>query len=430
MLRLIRWLALALIITAPVLGGPCVVTIEVDSVVHPVTVEILGRAIEQAERERCSLLLMRLNTPGGFLEATRAATEKMLSSPVPIAAYVSPGGGRAASAGFFLLQAADIAAMAPGTHTGAAHPVLLAGTPDETLNRKISNDAAASLRTVTERRGRNPAVAEKAVLESKSFTDQEALKEKLIDLIAANDRELMQQLDGRTVRRFDGRTTTLLLKDAVLTPYELTTRERLQSALADPNLALAMTVLGALGLYLEFSSPGLILPGVAGAILLVLGLGALSVLPLSWAGVALLLLAVALFVLEAKFASHGILGTGATVAMVLGAMMLIDTPAPEMRIHLSTALGLAIPFALITGFLVTLVVKARLSQVATGSEALPGQPAVALTELAPEGQVLYRGEHWQARCRTHAPAGSKLRITALDGLTLEVEVQTKEGAHV
>jgi membrane-bound serine protease (ClpP class) len=191
-----------------------------------------------------------------------------------------------------------------------------------------------------------------------------------------------------------------------------------------------MTVLGALGLYLEFSSPGLILPGVAGAILLVLGLGALSVLPLSWFGVALLLLSMALFVLEAKFASHGILGTGATVAMVLGAVLLIDSPVPEMRIRLGTALGLALPFALITGFLVTLVVKARLSRVATGVEAMPGQTAVALTDLAPEGQVLYRGEHWLARCPARAPAGSHLRITAIDGLTLEVELETKEGVHV
>jgi membrane-bound serine protease (ClpP class) len=406
---------------APLWPAPCVVTVEIDSVIHPVTAEIVARGIDQARQAGCQLVLLHLNTPGGFLDATRAIIEKIVSSPVPVAAYVSPGGGRAASAGFLILEAADIAAMAPGTHTGAAHPVLLVGSPDDVMKKKIENDTAAELRTLTDRRGRNSPLAEKAVLESRSFTDQEALREHLIDLIASSDSDLLKQLNTREVRRFDGRTQTVETDNARLIPYELTIRQKVQSALSDPNLALALTVLGALGLYVEFSSPGFIFPGVAGGILLLLGLSSLAVLPLNWTGVALLLLALALFVLEAKYTSHGVLGTGAAVSMVLGALFLIDSPIPEMRIHLSTALGLTLPFAVITALLVTLVVRARLAKPATGLESAIGASAVALTPLNPTGQVLYHGEVWQARASAELPAGSPVRITAVTGLTLSVE---------
>jgi membrane-bound serine protease (ClpP class) len=419
-----------LVIAAAVLGSAllapraeaaCVVAVRVDGVVHPVTVEMLGRAIQQAEQQGCALVLMELNTPGGFLEATREATEKMLASGVPVAAYVTPSGGRAASAGFFLLEAADVAAMAPGTHTGAAHPVLLAGTPDETMKRKIENDAAASLRTLVDRRGRNSALAEKAVLESKSFTDQEAMKDHLVDLVAADERDLLAQLSRREIKRFDGRTVSLNLEGATILRYEPTVRLRIQAALADPNIALALTLLGALGIYVEFTSPGVILPGVAGAIALVLGLSALSVLPLNWTGVTLLLLAMALFVLELKFASHGILGTGATVSLILGALLLIDSPIPEMRIQIATALAIALPFAAIVMFLVTIVVKARVRKPDTGKESIIGAEAVALTALSPDGQVLYHGEIWQARASQPVVAGGHVRITEIKGLELFVE---------
>ncbi|QOY87059.1 NfeD family protein [Paludibaculum fermentans] len=401
----------------------CVVTLDVDSVVHPVTVDLIDRSLIEARNRHCSLLLLRLNTPGGYLEATRSITELIISSTIPVAVYVSPGGGRAASAGFLILQAADIAVMAPGTHTGAAHPISLVGTPDEVMKKKLENDTAAALRTLTDRRGRNSALAQKAVLESVSFTDQEALSGHLIDFIARNDRDLLTQLATRPIRRFDMSTLTLDLHDAELIPYQSSVRQRIQLALSDPNIALALTLLGALCLYIEFSTPGLFLPGVAGALMLLTGLFSLSVLPLSWSGAALLLLAVAFFGLELKFPTHGVLGAGGAVAMVFGALLLVDSPLPELRVHLSTALALVLPFTAITAFLVAIAVRARLSAPATGRETYLGARAVTLSPLQPEGQILFHGEIWRARSTEPLPAGASVRITSIDGLTLDVEAQ-------
>ena len=425
MKRALAAVALLLAMSGAGRAAPCVMEVAVDSVVHPVTVDVLDGALKATAEQGCALLLIRLDTPGGFLSATREMIQRMLGSAVPVAAFVSPGGGRAASAGFFLLEAADVAAMAPGTHTGAAHPVLLAGTPDDVMKKKIENDAAAELRTLTDRRQRNSELAGKAVLESKSFTDQEALAQHLIDLIARDESDLLAQLNQREVRRFDGRMVKLELAGARLLPYEPTLRQRFQTALSDPNLALALTVLGALCLYVEYSVPGMIAPGVAGGILLLLGLSSLSVLPLNWVGVALLVLALALFVLEAKVTSHGVLGAGGALAMVLGALYLVDSPAPELRIRLSTALGLALPFALITGFLVTLVVRARRLAVSTGQESYAGQWAETTETLTPEGQVIFRGEVWHARARGRVEAGCKVRVTGVEGLTLHVEPETE-----
>ena len=321
--------------------------------VHPVTAEIVGAAIEQATRRDASLILLRLNTPGGLMDAMRVTIEKIVASPVPVVTYVAPSGGRAASAGFFLLQAGDVAAMAPGTNTGAAHPVLMGGQMDAVMKQKAANDAAASLRGICAKRGRNVEVAEKAVYESRSFTDREALDLRLIEIIATDQRDLLAQLDGREVTRFDGRKQILHTAGAEVEHYEKSLRQKIVSAIADPNIALILLVIGALGIYVEFSAPGLIAPGVAGAIMVLLGLSALSVLPINWLGAALLLLALMLFVLEAKFTSHGILGAGGALAMVLGAVLLIDSPMPEMRIRWTTAIALALPFSAITVLLLS-----------------------------------------------------------------------------
>ncbi len=400
--------------------SPCVVAVDLDGVVHPVTVEILKDAAKQAALG-CNLLLIRLDTPGGFLEATRGATEAMLGAKVPVAAYVTPSGGRAASAGFFLLQTADVAAMAPGTRTGAAHPVMLTGQADEALMKKVANDAAASLRAVVERRGRNVEAAEKAVIESKSYTDQESLKLKLIDLIAQDEAELLRHLHGRVVKRFDGAEQRLEVQGARVIAYEPTLRQRVQKSMSDPNLALGMVLLGALGIYLEFTSPGLIVPGVAGAILLLLGLSALAVLPLNWSGVALILLGLALFALELKIASHGVLGAGGGLALVLGAVLLVDIPIPELRIQWGTALALVAPFGAILLFLISIAVKARLNRPETGRESFAGDTATALTALVPRGQVLYRGEVWQALSSRPVEEGARVRIASVEGLELKVE---------
>ena len=415
----IAFLGLLAAVCAPAL--PRIIAISIDGVIHPVTAEIIGRTLEQARRENAELVLVRLNTPGGFLDATRQAVEKIVASAVPVATFVTPSGGRAASAGFFILGAGDIAAMAPGTNTGAAAPVLLGQEMDPVMRQKVQNDAAASIRSMAAKRGRNSALAEKAVLESKSFTDKEALDNKLIDLIAADEADLIRQLDGREVTRFDGRKQTLHLAGATLVEYEKSIREKIMSAVADPNLALVLLVLGALGIYIEFSSPGLILPGVAGAIMALVGLAGLSLLPINWLGAGLLVLALALFVLEAKIASHGILGAGGAVAMVLGALMLVDSPLPELRIRLSTAVGLALPFAIITTFLVSLVIRARASKVITGSAGMVGALGVAHTPLRPKGKVFVHGEYWDAVATAPVEAGAQVRVTGIQGLTLKVE---------
>src|SRR5450755_3840594 len=389
--------------------------------VHPITAEIVGGALAQAKDENASLVLVRLNTPGGLMDAMRATIEKMLASPVPVVTYVAPSGGRAASAGFFLLEAGDVAAMAPGTATGAAHPVLMGTEMDPVMKQKVENDAAAYLRSICGKRGRNSPLAETAVRESKSFTEREALDQKLVDLVVPGDRQLLVALDGRTVTRFDGTVTTLHTAGAEIVEYRRSLREKIISAIADPNIALVLLVIGALGIYVEFSSPGLVAPGVLGSILVLLGLSALSVLPINWLGAALMLLAFTLFVLEVKFTSHGILGVGGAVSLALGAVMLIDSPAPEMRIHWSTAIGLALPFSAITVFLLSLAWRARQNKVETGREGMIGQTGAAITELAPEGKVFVHGEYWDAVSASRLPAGARVRVTAIDHLKLTVE---------
>jgi membrane-bound serine protease (ClpP class) len=402
-------------------AAPRVLAVDVDSIVHPVTVEIVSHALDQAVREHDDLVLIRLNTPGGLMGAMHETIQKIVASPVPTVCYVAPSGGRAASAGFFLLEACDVAAMAPGTNTGAAHPVLMGTQMDPVMKQKVENDAAASLRSLTSKRGRNSQLAEKAVLDSKSYTEKEALESHLIELIANNEHDLMRQLEGREITRFDGRKETLHVAGAQIANYEKNLRQRVLSAISDPNIALILLVLGALGIYVEFSTPGVILPGVAGAILVLLGLAALSMLPINWLGAALLILAFVFFALEAKFATHGVLAAGGTVAMILGAVMLINSPLPEMRIRLSIAVALAIPFAAITVFLLTLVIRARTAKVVTGVEGMIGETGVAIGDLTPAGRVFVRGEYWSAVATAPLKAGANVRVTAVDRLNLTVE---------
>ncbi len=420
--RAVFTLALALAIRATA-ATPRVIAVDVDGMVHPITVEIVNGALVQARNENAALVLIRLNTPGGLMDAMRSTIEKIVASPIPVVTYVAPSGGRAASAGFFLLEAGDVAAMAPGTATGAAHPVLLGSEMDAVMKQKVENDAAAYLRSICMKRGHNSALAETAVRESKSFTEREALDQKLVDLIAAGDGQLLAALDGRTVTRFDGTQTTLHTGGAVIVEYQRTPRQKIIAAIADPNIALILLVVGMLGVYVEFSSPGTIVPGVLGGILVLMGLSAMSVLPINWLGGALMILAFALFVLEVKFASHGILGAGGALAMVLGAVMLVDSPAPELRIHWSTAISLALPFSAITVFLLTIAARARRNKVETGSEGMVGLSGTAMTNLAPEGKVFVHGEYWNAIAVSPLDAGARVKVTAIDGLKLTVEAE-------
>jgi membrane-bound serine protease (ClpP class) len=412
-------LVLLAVLAALASAAPKVIAVNVGGVVHPITVEIIGHAIDQATRENASAVLLRLNTPGGLLDATREITSKIVASRVPVIAYVTPSGGRAASAGFFILESADVAAMAPGTNTGASSPVLEGQQMDPVLRTKIENDASAWLRSFVTKRGRNAELAEETIRKAKAFTEKEALDNHLLDLIVPDERRLFDELDGREIKRFDGRTEVLHTRGAEVLDYRTSMRERIVQSIADPNIGYILMVIGALGIYVEFQAPGMIFAGVAGGISLLLGLSSLAVMPINWVGAALLILAVSLFVLEAKFASHGVLGTGGTVAMVLGSLLLISGP-PELRIRLSTALAVSVPFALITMFLVSLALKARRQKVVTGG-ALAGEIGQARTALAPAGKVFLRGEYWDAVSSAPVEEGGEVRVVAIDGMKLRVE---------
>ena len=399
-----------------------VLRIDVDHVIHPLTVEIIGQGLEQAEQENAAAVVIRLNTPGGLLSATEEIIQLIVASPVPVITYVAPSGGKAASAGFMILIAGDIAAMAPGTNTGAAHPVMLGGAKmDEVMNQKVENDAAASVRAIAEKRGRNTELAEQAVIESKSFTDKEALDSNLIDVVANDVPELLRALEGRDIVRFDGSEQSLHLTGAVVQSYELTNRQRILLPLIDPQLAFVLLILGALGIYVEFTHPGLIAPGIAGAILVIVGLMALTMLPINWAGAALILLGLACFVLEAMMPTGGILALGGAVSMVLGAVMLVDTGIPELSIGWGTAIAVTLPFALITVFLLRLAVKSYRYKVATGSESMVGEIGVAKTDVGADGRVFVHGEWWNAKSDQLIPSGQRVRIVGIDGLNLKVE---------
>jgi membrane-bound serine protease (ClpP class) len=312
--------------------------------------------------------------------------------------------------------------MAPGTNTGAAHPVFLgAGQVDDVMKEKVANDAAAYLRSIAGKRGRNVAVAETGVTQSKSFTEEEALKESLIDLIAPDRPTLLQKLDGREIARFNGSKQVLHLEGAQVEIYAPSFRQTFLSRILDPNIAFILLILGILGLYVEFSHPGMILPGVGGGIALILALFALSLLPLNGAGAALILLAIVFFVLEAKFATHGILAAGGVLSMVLGALMLINTRLPGGGITLVTALSVALPFGLITMFLLRLVLRARQMKVATGDVGMIGEIGRVEVPLAPAGKVIVHGELWDAVSSEPAGRGTPVRVQSVDGLTLRVE---------
>jgi len=419
MTRLIRFVLVLALATLPAAAD--VVRVRVDDTIQPISAEYISRGIEEARRTHAEALLIELRTPGGLGESMRAIVQQMLASPVPVIVYVAPTGSRAASAGFFILVAADVAAMAPGTNTGAAHPVILGMKLDEVMSKKIENDAAAFLRSYVSKRGRNVEAAETAVRDSKSWTDQEALQQKLIDVVAPSPEDLLRQLDGREVTRFDGGKVTLRLAGKPIRDFDMTLRERVLSVVLDPNVAFALFLVGVLLVFLEMKAPGMIAPGAVGVALILTSIFAFQLLPLRYAGVGLILLGIALFVLEAKFTSYGLLGTGGAVAMVLGALLLVDAPIPEMRIKLATALAVTLPFALITVILATLVFRAHQNKVTTGEQGLIGEVGVARTELAPAGKVFVHGELWDASSRAPVATGDYVVVRQVDGLRLEVE---------
>ncbi len=409
-----------------------VVELRLNDEINPVTAEYIDDGIDQANREGAALILITVDTPGGLDTAMRDIIRHILDSRTPVAVYVTPTGSRAASAGFFVLLSADIAAMAPGTHTGAASPLIAVGgypiTVDETLKNKILNDATAYLRSYANQRGRNVALAETAITEAKAFTEQESLDGRLIDLVADSSDTLLATLDGRTIARFDGRTSRLDLTSPKIVPLGMSARQRLLARIVQPDAFFILLVIGVLGLYIEFTQPGLVAPGVVGGIALLLALFAMHLLPISAAGLLLLVLAFALFILDVKYAGHGVLGAGGVVAMLLGALLLVRSPLTGAGVSLGAALGATLPFALITTLLMRLVMRSRTWLPQTGVEALVdhvGDVTEAIDGGADSqpgrGMVLVRGELWRAASTAAIPIGTHVRVVRVDGLTLYVE---------
>jgi membrane-bound serine protease (ClpP class) len=402
--------------------GPCtarvaaqsgqVVILHLDDTIQPISADYLKRGIDRAADIHAQAVLVELNTPGGLLDSTRTMVGDILASPSPVIFYVAPAGSRAGSAGFFLMEAADIAAMAPGTNAGAAHPVVEMGKIDDTMKQKILNDTLAFLRSYVSARGRNVDAAQDAVQNSKSYTDQEAQQLHLIDVIAPNDRALLDAIDGRSVKRFNGATQVLHTRGVSLVAVDPTLREEIMDRLMDPNLAVLILLAGGLLIYLEFNTPGTIIPGALGTLFVLLALFSLNLLPVRYTSLALILGAIVLMVLEAKFPSHGILAATGTIALVLGTLTLVE---------FATAIATGLAFGLITTFLVRIALRARQNKVMIGPEALVGAVGIAQQELAPRGQILVHGELWVAESDAPVAPGENVRVRAVDGLKLLVE---------
>ncbi len=399
-----------------------VLLIRVDSAIHPVAAEFVAASLEAADAMRAQALVIELNTPGGLLESTREISKAMIGARTPVVVYVGPSGARAASAGFFLLMSADVAAMAPGTNTGAAHPVGGQGEDIEgDMGEKVEQDASASIRSLARQHGRNVEAAESAVKESKSFTAEEALELGLIDLVAADVGELLEAIDGREVEKPGEVKVTLRTAGARVVEREMPVFQRLLAAITHPTIAGILMFFGVLGLYMELSNPGAIFPGVVGAICLILGFYALSILPINYAGVALILLALVLFIAETQVPSFGLLTTGGAVALILGSVMLFKDMEPSFAIDMRLILGFALAIVLVVALLTTKTLAVRRGKVTTGLEGMVAERGVARTELAPRGKVFVHGEVWTAEAETPPiEAGTTVEVVAVDGMVLRV----------
>jgi membrane-bound serine protease (ClpP class) len=420
--RILLAFAAALVLSP--LSSAEVLKVVVNDTIQPITEEYISRAIDEAQRRNDQAILIEINTPGGLVESTRHIIEKITNSQVPVIIYVTPIGSRAGSAGIFILEAADVAAMSPGSNAGAAHPVVIgpfAPKIDDEMKRKLENDTAALMRSVVAKRGRNVDAAVSAVLESKSFTEQEALSQHLIDYVASSEQDLFRQMDGRTFKRFNGQPITLSLSGQPIVAFGLTLKEKILDFLMDPNIAFIFLAIGTLALYAEFNHPGAVLPGTVGIVFILVAAFALNLLPTRFAALVLILGAFALFAAEAKFASHGVLTVGGIALLTLGGLLLVDSPVPEMRVHLLTALAVSIPLGLITAFLMSIALKARRNKRVSGADGLIGETGIAQTPLAPRGKIFVHGEIWDAISSSPVSIGQAVVVIRVDGLTLQVD---------
>ncbi|HKD72918.1 MAG TPA: nodulation protein NfeD [Candidatus Acidoferrum sp.] len=406
---------------------PLVLTLKLDGVVAPILANYIDAGLADAAKRNAALVLITMDTPGGLSDSMTDIIHHILDSPVPVVVYVAPDGARGASAGFLILLSADVAAMAPGTRAGAATPILMNGwfsmPMDEVLRKKINNDATAFLRSFSEKRGHNPQLAETAITEARAFTEKEALDGHLIDLVAYSQGELLRNLNGREIKRFDGRTSKLSLENYTVSEFRLSARQRFLMRIVQPDVLFLLLLVGALGLYTEFTHPGVVAPGVVGGICMVLALYAMELLPVNFAGVLLILLALALFILEAKLSSHGVLLLGGIVSMLLGAMFLIRSPLTPGGVSFGVALATTLPFGVLTVFLMSLVLESRKWKTTTGKEKLLGSEGVVTSALSAngEGMVRVQGELWRATSKEDLPEGARVRVRHVEGLMLDVE---------
>ena len=421
--RMIWKFVLALILgLAPLSASADVLKLVIDGTIQPLSEERFDRAIQEAQRSHAEALLIELRTPGGLMSSMEDIIHKILSSQVPVIIYVTPSGSGAASAGFFILESADVAAMAPGTNTGAAHPVWGDGrSMDPVMKEKVENYAASLMRSYVSKRGRNVEVAESAVRQSKAFTADEALSQHLIDYIAKDDADLFRQLDGKTITRFDGSKVVLHLANQPVRVYEMTLREQILSVLMDPNITLLLLAIGLLCIYFEFNHPGAVVPGAVGFIAVLLAIYALDMLPFRTISLVLIICAFGFFALEAKFQTHGVLAIGGAVMMILGSLLLVDGPIPQMRVRWWTALSVSIPLAVITVFLMTIALRARRNKVVMGEEGLIGEIGTVRSALTPAGKVFVRGELWDAVANANVEIGQPVVIRYVKDLVLHVE---------
>ena len=426
-----KFLIFLSIFTLSMMSYASILKITVDAPIHPITSEYIRNTIDKAEKENARLIIIVLNTPGGLDSSMREIIQRILSSKTPVVAFVSPSGARAASAGFFISIACDIFVMAPGTNTGAAHPVgvsITGQSMDETMEEKVTHDAASYIKTLAEKRGRNTKLAEDAVRKSLSYTEREALEGNLIDLIAKTEQENIENFDGKRIKRFDGEEELLELKDEEIVDIPMTARQKFLITISNPNLAYILLMLGLLGLYFEFSNPGSILPGVLGGIFLLLAIFSFQILPINYVGLLLILLAIGLFILEIKVQSYGILAAGGITAMVIGSIMLIDTPIPELKPSLKVIIPVAVGLSLIFIFLIVIAIRSQMKRVHTGKEGLVGEIGEARSDLKPEGKVFVHGELWEAVASEKIPKGTKVKVVeVVKNLRIKVTKSLEEG---
>jgi len=396
-------------------------TIEVDGIINPATAKFIIESIDIASQQGAQCLIIQLDTPGGLMESMRIIVKKILSANIPIIVYVAPSGARAASAGVFITMSAHIAVMAPSTHIGAAHPVSLGeGKESKTMSEKIVNDTVSYIKTTAKARGRNVDWAEQAVRKSVSITEEEAVKLNVVDFISPNLQDLLNKIDGK-ILKFDGVTRTLLTKGIQPRSMQMSWRYRFLDIISNPSIAYILLMLGIYGVFFELSNPGAILPGVVGGIFLILAFYALQMLPINFAGLALILFAIILFIAEIKVVSHGLLAVGGVISLFLGSLMLIESPAEYMRISLSVIIPAVLVSAAFFVFALTMAIRARLTKPTTGMEGLVGEEGIASTSILPEGKVSIHGEFWNAITDQNIERGDKVQVIGVTNLKLKVK---------